>query len=69
MEALSDGGVKMGLSRDLATHLAVQTTLGTAKMALNSNDHLATLREAVTSPAGKIKCDALKQREMIQQEV
>ncbi|KAF4527444.1 hypothetical protein B566_EDAN015777 [Ephemera danica] len=52
MEALSDGGVKMGLPRDLATHLAVQTAFGTAKMALESKENLSSLREAVTSPAG-----------------
>ncbi|XP_065353546.1 pyrroline-5-carboxylate reductase 1, mitochondrial [Cloeon dipterum] len=52
IEALSDGGVKMGLPRDLATQLAIQTTLGAATMAKSSAEHLAVLREAVTSPAG-----------------
>jgi pyrroline-5-carboxylate reductase len=52
IEGLSDGGVKMGLPRDLATHLAIQTTLGAATMAKMSCEHLAVLREAVTSPAG-----------------
>lgn len=42
----------MGLPRDLATHLAIQTTLGAALMAKMSPEHLAVLREAVTSPAG-----------------
>jgi pyrroline-5-carboxylate reductase len=52
MEALSDGGVAAGLPRALATQLAVQTVLGAAKLAAETNEHPALLREAVTSPGG-----------------
>jgi pyrroline-5-carboxylate reductase len=52
MEALSDGGVAAGLPRALATQLAVQTVLGAAKLAVETNEHPALLREAVTSPGG-----------------
>jgi len=49
---LADGGVFAGLPRDVALKLAVQTVLGTAKMALLSKEHPAALRDAVISPAG-----------------
>jgi pyrroline-5-carboxylate reductase len=52
MEALSDGGVAAGLPRPLATQLALQTVLGAAKLAAETNEHPALLREAVTSPGG-----------------
>jgi pyrroline-5-carboxylate reductase len=52
IEALSDGGVAAGLSREVATQLAIQTVLGTAKMAQESNLHPAALRDQVTSPGG-----------------
>lgn len=52
IEALADGGVKMGLSRDVALKLAAQTVFGTARMALQATQHPAVLREAVTSPGG-----------------
>lgn len=52
MEALADGGVQMGLARDVALKLAMQTVYGAAKMALESNKHLGELKDEVTSPGG-----------------
>jgi len=51
IEALSDGGVRMGLPRSVATALAVQTVRGTAEM-LAGGDHPATLKDKVASPGG-----------------
>jgi pyrroline-5-carboxylate reductase len=52
IEALSDGGVQMGLPRDLSTKLAVQTVAGAAEMVSQTMMHPALLREMVTSPGG-----------------
>lgn len=52
IEALSDGGVKMGLPRATATRLASQTVAGAAEMQLATGQHPAALKDAVTSPGG-----------------
>ena len=52
IEALSDGGVKMGLPRQIALELAAQTLLGAAKMCLESGRHPGQLKDMVTSPGG-----------------
>jgi pyrroline-5-carboxylate reductase len=52
IEALADGGVKMGLPRPLAHTMAVQTVLGTAKLCLEKELHPAKLKDMVTSPGG-----------------
>ena len=52
MEALADGGVQVGLSRDVALKLAMQTVYGAARMALEGSKHLGELKDEVTSPGG-----------------
>lgn len=52
VEALSDGGVKAGLPRAIATELAVQTMLGSAKLLQQEQLHPAVLKDRVTSPGG-----------------
>ena len=52
IEALADGGIKMGLPRDVAITLAAQTAFGAAKMVLESGTHIGQLRDSVTSPGG-----------------
>ena len=52
IEALAEAGVNVGLPREVATLLAAQTTLGAAKMVLETGAHPALLKDAVTTPAG-----------------
>lgn len=52
LEALSDAGVRMGLPRDAASALAVQTVRGAAQLAQESGRHPAVLKDQVTSPGG-----------------
>src|SRR3974390_2122117 len=52
LESLAEAGVKVGLPRDIATLLAAQTTMGAARGGLETGDHPALLKDAVTTPAG-----------------
>ncbi|MFN8523188.1 MAG: pyrroline-5-carboxylate reductase [Chloroflexota bacterium] len=52
IEALSDGGVRAGLPRDVATQLAVQTTLGTAQLVQQTGLHPGQVKDNVSSPGG-----------------
>ncbi|MFB3093004.1 MAG: pyrroline-5-carboxylate reductase [Dehalococcoidia bacterium] len=52
MEALIDGAVHIGVRRDMAQHMIIQTVLGSARYAEATGKHLADLRNEVTSPAG-----------------
>jgi len=52
MEALVEGGIKAGLSEKSARLLAIQTTLGAARLAMQSPKSLSELRRMVTSPGG-----------------
>jgi pyrroline-5-carboxylate reductase len=52
IEALSDGGVRMGLPRHVATQLAAQTVRGSAEMVLATQQHPAVLKDQVASPGG-----------------
>jgi len=52
IESLAEAGVKVGLPRAVATELAAQMTLGSAKMVLETKEHPALLKDNVTTPAG-----------------
>jgi pyrroline-5-carboxylate reductase len=52
IEALSEAGVKLGISRSTSVELAAQTLLGAAKMVLERGAHPAALKDEVTTPAG-----------------
>jgi pyrroline-5-carboxylate reductase len=52
MEALADGGVRVGLPREAALRIVSQTVLGAAMMVQQSGRHPASLRDDVTTPAG-----------------
>ena len=52
LESLAEAGVKLGLPREVATLLAAQTMLGSARQVLETGDYPALLKDAVTTPAG-----------------
>ncbi len=52
IESLAEGGVKLGLPRDLSTELSAQTLLGASAMVLHTGEHPAKLKDVVTTPAG-----------------
>lgn len=52
LEALAEGGLKVGLPRETATELIAQTMLGAGKLVLETGEHPAKLKDVVTTPAG-----------------
>jgi pyrroline-5-carboxylate reductase len=62
MEALTDAGVHLGFSREMAKELVQETMLGSVLFAIESHKHPAELRNMVTSPGGT-SADAIYQME------
>jgi len=52
IEALADAGVRLGLPKDISIVLAAQTTLGAARMVVETGEHPAKLKDMVVTPAG-----------------
>jgi pyrroline-5-carboxylate reductase len=52
IESLAEGGVKLGLPRELSTQLSAQTLLGASALVLHTGEHPAKLKDVVTTPAG-----------------
>jgi len=52
IDALADAGLRLGLPKDVSTVLAAQTTLGAAKMVIETGEHPAKLKDMVVTPAG-----------------
>jgi len=52
LEALAEGGVRVGLPREIATNFAANAALGAASMVLSTGEHPAVLKDEVTTPAG-----------------
>ena len=62
IEAMIDAGVYVGMPRDMARTLALQTVLGSAKLALETGGHPAELKDMVVSPGGTT-AEALRELE------
>lgn len=52
IESLAEGGVRVGLPRDIALELAAQTVIGSGALVLETGEHPAKLKDGVTTPAG-----------------